>query len=93
MVSKRSERGGYKESPSLGEDVLIPLLVFALDGKSDNIQSDFASDSSSDIQSDLPEAKLNFPDADVRLLVLLWKPLLSLVSPNAVLVPLKLNRL
>jgi hypothetical protein len=78
------------------EEILTPLLAFATDSSSD-IQSDFAMDSSSDMQQDLPEdlpeAKLDLQDAELSLRVLLGSPLISLASPNSVLIPLKLNLL
>jgi hypothetical protein len=83
MLSKRSVKGGYKESPSVGEEVLNALLAFA-------------TGSSSDIQSNLPEAKLDLPDTKLSLLALLGTPLVSLASPISALklpLPTKLNLL
>jgi hypothetical protein len=82
MLSKRSLKGGYKESPSLGEEVLIALLLLATTG------------SSSDIHSNLPEAKLDLPDTKLSL----GTPLVSPVSIISAFIlplplPLKLNLL
>jgi hypothetical protein len=76
-------KGGYKESPSLGEEVLSALLLFAMG-------------SSSDIHSNLPEAKLDLSDTKLSLLVLLGTPLVSLASTISALklpLPIKLNLL
>jgi hypothetical protein len=77
MVSKISLKGGYKESPSIAEGVLCALLAFA-------------TDSSSDIQLNLPEVKVDLPDTELSLLALLGTPLVSLASSISVL---KLNLL
>jgi hypothetical protein len=84
MVSKRSVKRGYKESPSSGEEALTPLLAFAACS---------SSDVPSDILSDILEAKLDLPDAKLSTLALLGTPLLSLASPISFLIPLKLNLL
>jgi hypothetical protein len=84
---KRKRRLDYKESSSVGEGLLTPLLAFAL-----NSSSDFATDSS-DTQPDMPETKLILPDAELSLLVLLGSSRLSPACPNSVLMPRKLKLL